>query len=156
MYTIASLKAEYKTLAAAKVAHNIKASGWVALVDKLNNPPIVNPPIAKPTIKGLQAQITELKAENKDLKQQLIAAQNTESDYFVSPDAEIVYSIIKLDGEQRLKALGINRTHYKNPDKAKKWRNDLAMKIHPDKCAHPHAGKAMDEITALYDNMVGA
>ena len=147
MYTVASLKAEHKTLAAAKAFHKLKASSWAALVEKLN---------PQPNIKELQAQIVKLEAENASLKQQLIAAQNIESDYFVSPDAEIVYSIIKLDGEQRLKALGINRTHYKNSDKAKKWRNDLAMKIHPDKCAHPHAGKAMDEITALYDNMVGA
>ena len=150
MYTVVSLKAEHKTLAAAKAFHKLKAISWAALVEKLNPSPI------EPTIKELQTQVTQLKAENASLKQQLIAAQNTESDYFVSPDAEIVYSIIKLDGEQRLKALGINRTHYKNSDKAKKWRNDLAMKIHPDKCAHPHAGKAMDEITALYDNMVGA
>jgi FtsZ-binding cell division protein ZapB len=168
MYTIASLKAEHKTLAAAKAFHKLKASSWAALVDKL-----INPPIAKPTIKGLQAQIAELKAENTSLKQQLIAAQNTESentslkqqliaaqntesDYFVSPEAEIVYSIIKLDGEQRLKALGINKSHFKDSDKAKKWRNDLAMKVHPDKCAHPHAAEAMEEITALFENMVGA
>ena len=147
MYTVASLKTEHKTLAAAKAFHKFKASSWAALVEKLN---------PQPNIKELQTQIAKLEAENASLKQLLIAAQNTDSDYFVSPTAEIVYSIVKLDGEQRLKALGINRTHYKNSDKAKKWRNDLAMKIHPDKCAHPHAGKAMDEITALYDNMVGA
>jgi hypothetical protein len=149
MYTVASLKAEHKTLAVAKAFHKLKASSWAALVDKLKNPPI-----AKPTIKGLQAQITELKAENKNLKQQLITAQNTESDYFVSPTAEIVYSIVKLDGEQRLKALGVNRSHYKDGDKAKKWRNDLAARVHPDKCTHPQAATAMDEVTALYKNMV--
>jgi hypothetical protein len=150
MYTVVSLKAEHKTLAAAKAFHGKKASSWAALVEKINNPPI-----EKPTIKGLQAQITELKAENKDLKQQLIAAQNTESDYFVSPTAEIVYSIVKLDGEQRLKALGVNGSHFKDATKAKKWRNDLAAKVHPDKCIHPQATIAMDEITALYKNMVG-
>jgi hypothetical protein len=149
MYTVATLKAEHKTLAAAKAATGIKAVSWTALADKLNNPPI-----AKPTIKGLQAQITELKAEIETLKQQLTTAQNTDSDYFVSPTAEIVYNIVKLDGEQRLKALGINRSHYKDGDKAKKWRNDLAAKVHPDKCAHPQAATAMDEITALYKNMV--
>ena len=147
MYTVASLKAQHKTLAAAKAFHKLKAASWAALADKLN---------PQPNIAELQAQIVKLEAENIALKQQLITAQTTDSDYFVSPTAEVVYSIINLDGEQRLKALGINRTHYKNSDKAKKWRNDLAMKIHPDKCAHPHAGKAMDEITALYENMVGA
>jgi hypothetical protein len=151
MYTVASLKAEHKTLAAAKAAHSIKASSWAALVEKLNNPPVVDS-----TIEELQVQIGKLEAENAELKQQLATAQNTDSDYFVSPEAEIVYSVIKLDGEQRLKALGINRSHYKDADKAKKWRNTIVKKIHPDKCAHPYAGKAMDEIVALYDNMVGA
>jgi cell division protein FtsB len=146
MHTIASLKAEYKTLAAAKATFRLKARSWADLVEKIKPDPIVE----------LQAEIDRLKAENAALKQQLTTAQNTDSDYFVSPEAEIVYSIINLDGEQRLKALGVNKTHYKNSDKAKKWRNDLAKKVHPDKCAHPHAGKAMDEITALYENMVGA
>lgn len=150
MHTVASLKAQHKTLAAAKVATGVKAASWAALVDKLNNP---KP--AKPTIKGLQAQVAELKAENTSLKQQLITAQSTDSDYFVSPTAEIVYSIVKLDGEQRLKALGVNGSHFKDASKAKKWRNDLAAKVHPDKCAHPQATTAMDEITALYKNMVG-
>jgi hypothetical protein len=35
MYTIASLKAEHKTLAAAKAAFNLKAKSWTALVEKL-------------------------------------------------------------------------------------------------------------------------
>ncbi len=150
MHTIASLKKEYKTLADAKAFHGIKARSWAALADKLNNP---KP--AKPTIKVLQAQIAELKAENAALKQLLATAQNTDSDYFVSPTAEIVYSIVKLDGEQRLKALGVNGSHYKDADKAKKWRNDLAAKVHPDKCAHPDADKAMNKVTAIYQNMVG-
>jgi hypothetical protein len=38
--------------------------------------------------------------------------------------------------------------------KAKKWRNDLAARVHPDKCTHPQAATAMDEVTALYKNMV--
>jgi cell division protein FtsB len=150
MYTIASLKAQHKTLAAAKTAHSLKANSWAALADKLNNPSA-----AKPTIKGLQARIAELEAENTALKQQLATAQTSDSDYFVSPTAEIIYSIVKLDGEDRLKALGINRSHYKDPAKAKQWRNDLAAKIHPDKCNHPQAAVAIDEVTALYKNMVG-
>jgi hypothetical protein len=35
MYTVASLKAEHKTLAAAKAAFNLKAKSWAALVEKL-------------------------------------------------------------------------------------------------------------------------
>jgi hypothetical protein len=35
MHTIAALKAEYKTLVAAKAAFNLKAKSWAALVEKL-------------------------------------------------------------------------------------------------------------------------
>ena len=35
MYTIASLKAEHKTLAAAKAVFKLKAKSWIALVEKL-------------------------------------------------------------------------------------------------------------------------
>jgi hypothetical protein len=145
MHTPASLKAEHKTLAAAKAFHGFKAKSWQALADKLK--PVID-------IAALQLQIKKLEAENAALKQQLTATQSINSEYFISPEAEIVYSITQLDGEQRLKALGINRTHYKDVKKAKDWRNNLAMKIHPDHCVHPHAAKAMDEITILYENMV--
>jgi hypothetical protein len=144
--TVAELKKKYKTLAAAKAAEGIKAKSWADLAEKIKPDPTAQ----------LQSEIERLKAENAELKQQLAAAQSSESDYFVSPTAETIYQVIKLDGEQRLKALGINKSHYKDADKAKKWRNDIAMKVHPDKCAHPHAAEAMDEITAIFENMVGA
>jgi DnaJ domain len=38
MHTAKSLKAEHKTLAAAKAAHKLKAASWQALADKLNKP----------------------------------------------------------------------------------------------------------------------
>ena len=152
MYTIASLKAEYKTLAAAKAAHNKTAGSWKALAGKLN----------EITIEGLQEQVKKLEAENAAMKKQMASiqksatSQSSESSYFVSPEAEIIYNITKLDGEARLKALGVNRSHYKDAKKAKDWRNNLAMKVHPDYCTHSHAARAMDEITSLYENMVAA
>lgn len=142
MTTAESLKKQFKTFKEAKEFHNLKAKSWAALAEKLNATLYI-------------ARIAELEAENAALKQQLATAQTTESDYFVSPTAEIIYSIVKLDGEDRLKALGINRSHYKDPAKAKQWRNELAAKIHPDKCTHPQAAIAIDEVTALYKNMVG-
>jgi hypothetical protein len=36
MHTAKSLKAEHKTIAAAKAAHQVKATSWQALADKLN------------------------------------------------------------------------------------------------------------------------
>jgi hypothetical protein len=161
MHTPASLKAEHKTLSAAKAVYTIKAASWKALADKLNG---TDKPTKKPqsvaelksTVKNLQQRIQQLEAEIVALQQPSTAAKGTDSDYFISPEAEIIYSIIKLDGESRLKALGVNRTHYRDAKKAKEWRNNLAMKVHPDKCFHPLADQAIDEITAIYKNMVAA
>lgn len=124
MHTIASLKAEHKTLAAAKATTGVKAASWAALVEKLNLQPVVKPPI------GYQ------------------------SDYFKSAEAELIYSIVKLDGQDRTKALNITGNHYRDAKKAKSWRNEIAAKIHPDKCAHPAAQTAISEITELYKLMV--
>jgi hypothetical protein len=38
LYAVASLKAEHKTLVAAKTAHKVKAASWQALANKLNKP----------------------------------------------------------------------------------------------------------------------
>lgn len=43
MYTVAQLKKEHKTLAAAKAAFNLKAKSWTALVEKLNTPSVAKP-----------------------------------------------------------------------------------------------------------------
>jgi hypothetical protein len=123
MYTIASLKAQHKTLAAAKAATGVKAASWAVLVEKLNLQPVIEP-------LGYQ------------------------SDYFKSAEAELIYSIVKLDGQDRTKALNITGNHYRDAKKAKSWRNEIAAKIHPDKCAHPAAQTAISEITELYKLMV--
>ncbi|WP_310482596.1 hypothetical protein [Chamaesiphon sp. VAR_48_metabat_403] len=142
MYTVVSLKAEHKTLAAAKAFHKLKASSWAALVEKLS------PPVTEPTIKELQAQITKLK--------QQLADYNTgyQSDYFKSAEAELIYSIVKLDGEERTRALHITGSHYRDAKKAKSWRNEIAARIHPDKCTHRDAQTAISEVTEMYKLMV--
>lgn len=150
MYTVVSLKAEHKTLAAARAFHKLKANSWAALVEKINNPPI-----EKPSITGLQAQIAKLEAENADLKQQLAGySTGYQSDYFKSAEAELIYSIVKLDGEERTRALHITGNHYRDAKKAKSWRNEIAARIHPDKCTHRDAQTAIAEVTEMYKLMV--
>lgn len=75
--------------------------------------------------------------------------------YFKSKADKIIYALVELDEEYRLKALGVDRSHYRDSNKAKQWRNELAKIIHPDLCIHPKAALAINKLTELFENMVG-
>ena len=75
--------------------------------------------------------------------------------YFNSEEARFIYALVELDGEQRLKELGVNKSYYRDFNKAKKWRNEVAKIIHPDVCKHPKATLAINKLTELFENMVG-
>lgn len=75
--------------------------------------------------------------------------------YFQSDAARIIYALLELDGEQRLRELGINKSYTKDLEKAKNWRNNIAKKIHPDICKHPNASEASIKLTKIYEQMTG-
>ncbi len=77
----------------------------------------------------------------------------TSSLYFKSESARIIYALVQLDGEQRLKELGVDKSFVREPEKAKKWRNNFAKLIHPDVCKHPEAADASTQLTKLYEKM---
>jgi hypothetical protein len=64
MHTITSLKQEFKTITAAKQHFGLKARGWQALADKLNQQ------AKDDLIAQLQAEVAQLKQENEALRQQ--------------------------------------------------------------------------------------
>jgi hypothetical protein len=74
--------------------------------------------------------------------------------YFKSEAARIIYALVKLDGEQRLKELKVDRSYYRDSEKAKKWRNEIAKLIHPDRCNHPQSAVATNKLTEIFNNMV--
>jgi hypothetical protein len=74
--------------------------------------------------------------------------------YFKSEAARIIYALVKLDGEQRLKELKIDRSYYRDSEKAKKWRNEIAKLIHPDRCNHPQSAVATNKLSEIFNNMV--
>lgn len=82
-------------------------------------------------------------------------AESTTSLYFQSDAAQVIYALLELDGEQRLKELGIDKSCAKDLEKAKSWRNNLAKIIHPDVCKHPNASEASIKLTKLYKQMTG-
>jgi hypothetical protein len=106
MYTVASLKAEYRTLAAAKAFHKIKASSWAALVEKLNTP-----------------SIAQLQAEIVSLKQQL--ANGFDLVGFWLLDANFDRS--------RLEDFGISKDVLGSMVSVKKIWKELSLRYHPDK-----------------------
>lgn len=73
--------------------------------------------------------------------------------YFKSEVDRIIYALLRLDGEQRLRELGVNKSHTRDLEKAKSWRNKLAKLIHPDVCKHPESVEASTELTNLYEQM---
>jgi hypothetical protein len=114
---------------------SLKVRGWKELLEAVNQ------------LQVLEGNITE------ESNQVVIADKS--SLYFKSEAARIIYALLELDGEQRLKELKISRAYYQDLDKAKKWRNELARIIHPDKCEHPKAALATNKLTELFENMVG-
>lgn len=74
--------------------------------------------------------------------------------YFKSEAARIIYALVKLDGDQRLQELKIDRSYYRDSEKAKKWRNEIAKLIHPDRCNHPQSAVATNKLSEIFNNMI--
>ena len=106
MYTVASLKAEHKTLAAAKAFHKIKASSWVALLEKLNTPSIV-----------------QLQAEIASLKQQLANGFDLVGFWLLNANFD----------RSRLEDFGISKDVLGSMASVKKIWKELSLRYHPDK-----------------------
>lgn len=117
----------------------LKARSWKDLLEVVNH---------FHNLLESQSKICIDKSEN-------IESVSSDSLYFLSESTQIIYALVRLDGEQRLKELGIDRSYYKDSEKAKKWRNRTAMMIHPDKCKHPFAEIATDKLVELFNNMIG-
>ncbi|HDR9163783.1 TPA: hypothetical protein QDB28_004189 [Burkholderia vietnamiensis] len=76
------------------------------------------------------------------------------SEYFISPQTELIYNLVKLQGEAQQKALGITVALYKSNAKAKTWWRKLSSVIHPDRCKHRDATQAAGELNRLYEEMM--
>lgn len=61
-----------------------------------------------------------------------------------------------MSGEARTDYLGIKEELYTNPAAARKWRDELIKRVHPDNCDHPKAAEAVREITRIYGRMTKA
>lgn len=77
----------------------------------------------------------------------------SEKEYFKSDIHKIIFALIYTDMSLREKLLGISEELYLDKVKAKKWRNALSKKIHPDRCKVIGAGDAFKRLNELYARM---
>lgn len=115
----------------------LKARGWNDLFSVVQ------------TIQGL------LSHKEASLSHEAPRIEEQTSLYFKSEAAQIIYALLRLDGDLRLKELGVDKSHIRDPEKAKKWRNNIAKVIHPDLCKHPEAATASAQLSKLYEKMIG-
>jgi hypothetical protein len=75
-------------------------------------------------------------------------------DYFSSKVDRYIFALTELDGANRQKILGITPLHYRNREFANKWKKEVALLLHPDKCDHPKAKEAWEIMNNIYSEMI--
>jgi hypothetical protein len=114
----------------------IKASGWNDLYDVIS----------------LLRKIGNVQEQDHQISH---TEKSDDLPYFKSETDRLIYSLIELSGEPQLRALCINKSHFRDAKKAKILRNSIAHKIHPDKSKHPKAEEAMGKLTKLFKGVLG-
>lgn len=89
-----------------------------------------------------------------ELLEDKLQLNKDKTQYFYSKEAEYIYYLVELSGEEQVNKLGIKQIYYKEKDFAKKWRNEIAKIIHPDKTSHPSAAQAIEILNNIYAKMV--
>lgn len=79
---------------------------------------------------------------------------NNQEVFFKSEEARIIFYLLQIDGSKRAEALNITRIQYSNKEEAKKWRDTIAKKVHPDICKHKEACRAIAKLNQLYEEMI--
>lgn len=105
-------------------------------------------------IKNLRNVFQNKSSDSPSVNEQEIICINGGYDGFISEAAKYIFCLTKLDGKNRQLNLGVTSLHYSDKDVAKKWRQKIIQKIHPDHCSHPSARKAYDVLNMMYKEMV--
>ena len=111
---------------------SIKAKSWSELVKKIEN-------IKKVFCKNTSEII------NKEER----------TTYFISPSHELAYHILKHKQGFFDKELGISKKHYMDKKEARKWRDKMVKKFHPDYVKFNFAEEVTAKINKIYKQMVG-
>lgn len=85
------------------------------------------------------------------LQKKLNEGNDYNNDYFKSRQAELLFYLIKLEGKQRNKLLGLTDFHYEDKKTAKKWYREICQYVHPDKGGDKRAFHVLQKI---YDVLI--
>ncbi|MEA5467503.1 hypothetical protein [Spirulina sp. 06S082] len=139
-YTIKQLKQRFKTFKDAKIAFNLKARGWSALVDKLNSP----------NHEQLKNQIAKLRKENEKLQQ-----KNEELKKSISKTHEFdevgFWLLDRNFDRSKFSDFEVPEEATKLESVAKNFYKQLAQRYHPDKGG---TEMQMSNVNRLYDQMM--
>ncbi|MCS3665624.1 hypothetical protein GGP65_003268 [Salinibacter ruber] len=72
------------------------------------------------------------------------------NEFFISEPARLIFFLTELDRDEKLKKLNYKKIMNYRKEEAKKWRDSIAKKIHPDKCNHPKSDEATEELNKIY------
>jgi len=72
---------------------------------------------------------------------------------FVDESARAIFALLQLHGDAQFHMLGITARHFGHRGLARAWRDRMARLVHPDRCAHPSAARAMAEVSEIYETM---
>lgn len=76
------------------------------------------------------------------------------SNYFKDEISEKLFYLLELEGELRLKKLGITKLHYKDKESATEWKRNMMKIIHPDQNTHIKATEGTIELNKMYEEMM--
>lgn len=119
----------------------ITSGSWVGLYNK---------------ICALREFMNTIKVDNSLIEKDVVnESKATEIKYFKSEEDEIIFYLLEMEGKKRSEKLGITRACFINEKEAKKWRNRISKKIHPDKTNNKNATEATAKLNQLYKEMIG-
>jgi hypothetical protein len=139
-YSVKQLKSEYKTFKEAKVAFDVKAKSWSALVEKLNAPSYEQ---LKAKVEKLLQEKKALQTDNEALKQSVSKTKEFDEIGFWLLDNNFDRS--------RFSDFDIPHEAIKFESAAKAFYKKLAQKYHPDKGG---TEMQMSNVGRLYEQMM--
>lgn len=76
--------------------------------------------------------------------------------FFASEAARAIFALLHLHGDPQFDMLDITVRHFGDRRLARRWRDHVARLVHPDRCDHPAAARAMAEVSDIYEAMLEA